>query len=54
MEDLTYEQWMAVVGVNLTGAFLCAQEAVRLMKTQDPRRGSSESRPERSTARPPT
>ncbi|MCP5120023.1 MAG: SDR family oxidoreductase, partial [bacterium] len=26
MEDLTYEQWSAVVGVNLTGAFLCAQE----------------------------
>ena len=39
MEDLTYEQWMAVVGVNLTGAFLCAQEAFRLMKTQDPRGG---------------
>src|SRR5690348_491747 len=27
MEDLTFEQWNAVVGVNLTGAFLCAQEA---------------------------
>ena len=39
MEDLTYEQWSAVVGVNLTGAFLCAQEAIRLMKTQDPRGG---------------
>src|SRR5712692_4027635 len=33
MEDLTYEQWSAVVSVNLTGAFLCSQEAVRLMKT---------------------
>jgi NAD(P)-dependent dehydrogenase (short-subunit alcohol dehydrogenase family) len=36
MEDLTYEQWMAVVDVNITGAFLCAQEAIRMMKTQDP------------------
>src|SRR5579863_5319886 len=34
MEDLTYEQWRAVVDVNLTGAFLCAQEAIKLMKTQ--------------------
>jgi NAD(P)-dependent dehydrogenase (short-subunit alcohol dehydrogenase family) len=39
MEDLTYEQWMAVVNVNLTGAFLCAQEAIRMMKAQDPRGG---------------
>ena len=39
MEDLTYEQWNAVVSVNLTGAFLCAQAAVRLMKAQDPRGG---------------
>jgi NAD(P)-dependent dehydrogenase (short-subunit alcohol dehydrogenase family) len=39
MEDLTYEQWSAVVAVNLTGAFLCAQEAIRLMKAQDPRGG---------------
>jgi NAD(P)-dependent dehydrogenase (short-subunit alcohol dehydrogenase family) len=39
MEDLTYEQWSAVVGVNLTGAFLCAQEAIRMMKSQDPRGG---------------
>ena len=39
MEDLTYEQWMSVVGVNLTGAFLCSQEAVRMMKAQDPRGG---------------
>ena len=39
MEDLTYEQWNAVVAVNLTGAFLCAQEAIRLMKAQDPRGG---------------
>jgi NAD(P)-dependent dehydrogenase (short-subunit alcohol dehydrogenase family) len=39
MEDLTYEQWSAVVGVNLTGAFLCAQEAIKIMKAQDPRGG---------------
>jgi NAD(P)-dependent dehydrogenase (short-subunit alcohol dehydrogenase family) len=39
MEDLTYEQWSAVVSVNLTGAFLCAQQAIRLMKSQDPRGG---------------
>ncbi len=39
MEDLTYEQWMAVVGVNLTGAFLCSQEAIRMMKAQQPRGG---------------
>jgi NAD(P)-dependent dehydrogenase (short-subunit alcohol dehydrogenase family) len=38
-EDLSYEQWDAVVRVNLTGAFLCAQQAVRLMKTQQPRGG---------------
>jgi NAD(P)-dependent dehydrogenase (short-subunit alcohol dehydrogenase family) len=39
MEDLTYEQWSAVVAVNLTGAFLCAQSAIKLMKTQQPRGG---------------
>ena len=39
MEELTYEQWNAVVQVNLTGAFLCAQEAIRMMKTQQPRGG---------------
>jgi NAD(P)-dependent dehydrogenase (short-subunit alcohol dehydrogenase family) len=39
MEDLTFEQWSTVVGVNLTGPFLCAQEAVRLMKSQTPRGG---------------
>ena len=39
MEDLTYEQWNKVVGVNLTGAFLCAQHAIRLMKSQKPRGG---------------
>ena len=39
MEQLTFEQWSAVVGVNLTGAFLCAQEAIRLMKAQQPQGG---------------
>jgi NAD(P)-dependent dehydrogenase (short-subunit alcohol dehydrogenase family) len=39
MEDLTFEQWSAVVSVNLTGAFLCAQHAIRLMKSQEPRGG---------------
>ena len=39
MEDLTFEQWSTVVGVNLTGAFLCAQEAIRLMKSQTPQGG---------------
>lgn len=38
-EDLTYEQWTAVLGVNLTGAFLCSQEAFRMMKSQDPAGG---------------
>jgi NAD(P)-dependent dehydrogenase (short-subunit alcohol dehydrogenase family) len=36
MEDLTYEQWNAVVAINLTGTFLCAKEAIALMKAQDP------------------
>jgi NAD(P)-dependent dehydrogenase (short-subunit alcohol dehydrogenase family) len=39
MEDLSYEQWSTVVGVNLTGAFLCSQEAIRIMKAQQPRGG---------------
>jgi NAD(P)-dependent dehydrogenase (short-subunit alcohol dehydrogenase family) len=39
MEDLTYEQWSAVLAVNLTGAFLCAQEAIKIMKSQNPRGG---------------
>ncbi|HVC56523.1 MAG TPA: SDR family oxidoreductase [Stellaceae bacterium] len=38
-EDLTYEQWMGVVQTNLTGSFLCAQHAFRMMKEQDPRGG---------------
>ncbi|HLW89732.1 MAG TPA: SDR family oxidoreductase [Roseiarcus sp.] len=39
MEDLTYEQWKAVVDVNLTGAFLCAQGAISIMKNQTPKGG---------------
>ena len=39
LEDLTYEQWKAVVDVNLTGSFLCTQEAFRIMKAQAPRGG---------------
>ena len=39
MEDLTYEQWNNVVAVNLTGCFLCAQEAIKIMKSQQPRGG---------------
>ena len=38
-EDLTFAQWKTVVDVNLTGMFLCAQEAFRLMKSQTPRGG---------------
>jgi NAD(P)-dependent dehydrogenase (short-subunit alcohol dehydrogenase family) len=38
-EDLTYEQWSDVVAVNLTGSFLCAQHAFRMMKAQDPQGG---------------
>src|SRR6266702_1432070 len=39
MEDLTFAQWSQVVSVNLTGAFLCAQGAIRMMKSQQPRGG---------------
>jgi NAD(P)-dependent dehydrogenase (short-subunit alcohol dehydrogenase family) len=39
MEDLTFAQWKNVVDANLTGAFLCAQGAIRLMKKQSPRGG---------------
>ncbi|HEX6706763.1 MAG TPA: SDR family oxidoreductase [Albitalea sp.] len=39
LEDLTVEQWKNVVDINLTGAFLCTQEAFRLMKDQSPRGG---------------
>ena len=39
LEDLTFEQWRKVVDVNLTGVFLCTQEAFKLMKAQIPRGG---------------
>ncbi|MGE0822361.1 MAG: SDR family oxidoreductase [Candidatus Binatia bacterium] len=39
LEDLTYEQWKTVVDINLTGVFLCTQEAFKLMKSQDPQGG---------------
>ncbi len=39
LEDVTYEQWQAAVDVNLTGAFLCTQEAFKLMKSQEPMGG---------------
>jgi len=38
-EDITSEQWQAVIDTNLTGSFLCAQEAIRIMKNQTPRGG---------------
>ncbi|MEM7169800.1 MAG: SDR family oxidoreductase, partial [Pseudomonadota bacterium] len=39
LEELSLEQWASVVAVNLTGAFLCTQEAIKMMKSQDPRGG---------------
>ena len=39
LEEVPYEEWMAVVAVNLTGMFLCTQEAFRMMKAQTPRGG---------------
>lgn len=39
LEELTYQQWKAVVDTNLTGAFLCTQEAFKVMKEQQPRGG---------------
>ena len=39
IDDLSYEQWANVVAVNLTGSFLCAQHAFRMMKAQTPRGG---------------
>lgn len=38
-EDISFEQWQAVLAVNLTGPFLCSQEAFRIMKDQSPRGG---------------
>jgi len=39
LEDLTFEQWKSVVDINLTGPFLCTQEAFKIMKSQDPKGG---------------
>ncbi|THK35761.1 SDR family oxidoreductase [Ensifer sp. MPMI2T] len=39
LEDLSYEEWNLVVSANLTGAFLCTQQAFRIMKNQNPRGG---------------
>jgi len=39
LEELTFEQWKSVVDANLTGAFLCTQEAFKLMRSQTPRGG---------------
>jgi NAD(P)-dependent dehydrogenase (short-subunit alcohol dehydrogenase family) len=39
LEDLTFEQWRAVIDTNLSGAFLCTQQAFRVMKSQQPRGG---------------
>ena len=39
MEDLSFEQWKTVVDVNLTGVFLCSQQAIKLMKSQKPKGG---------------
>jgi NAD(P)-dependent dehydrogenase (short-subunit alcohol dehydrogenase family) len=39
LEELTYAQWRTVVDTNLTGPFLCTQQAFRLMKDQSPRGG---------------
>jgi NAD(P)-dependent dehydrogenase (short-subunit alcohol dehydrogenase family) len=39
LEDLTFDQWKACVDTNLTGPFLCTQEAFRLMKSQTPQGG---------------
>ena len=38
-EDLSFDQWQAVVAANLTGAFLCAQQAVKMFKAQSPQGG---------------
>jgi NAD(P)-dependent dehydrogenase (short-subunit alcohol dehydrogenase family) len=39
LEDLTYDEWKSVVDTNLTGTFLCTQEAFKIMKSQEPRGG---------------
>ena len=39
MEDVGYEDWVRVININLTGSFLCAQQAMRIMKNQSPKGG---------------
>jgi NAD(P)-dependent dehydrogenase (short-subunit alcohol dehydrogenase family) len=39
IEDLSYEQWSTVININLTGVFLCTQQAFRVMKSQRPQGG---------------
>ena len=39
IEDIPFDKWQAVVATNLTGVFLCTQEAIRIMKAQNPRGG---------------
>src|SRR5207342_2190157 len=39
LDDVAFDQWTSVVETNLTGAFLCTQEAFRIMKRQSPRGG---------------
>src|SRR6204780_2839717 len=39
LEDIPFDKWQAVVATNLTGAFLCTQEAFRIMRAQEPRGG---------------
>jgi NAD(P)-dependent dehydrogenase (short-subunit alcohol dehydrogenase family) len=39
LEDIPLDRWLAVVATNLTGPFLCTQEAIKIMKSQDPRGG---------------
>lgn len=39
MEELTFEHWSRVLAANLTGAFLCTQQALKMMKAQEPRGG---------------
>src|ERR1700728_966446 len=39
IEDMPFDKWQAVVATNLTGLFLCTQEAIKIMKAQSPRGG---------------
>jgi NAD(P)-dependent dehydrogenase (short-subunit alcohol dehydrogenase family) len=39
LEDIPLDRWLSVVATNLTGTFLCTQEAVKIMKAQNPRGG---------------